>query len=103
MTTIVLSAGGTGGHLFPAQALASELARRGRRVVVMTDGAGTNHGGISRSGRSRYSGRTFADSLATRLFAPLKIIAGILVSFAKLWKIRPAAVVGFGGYQAFRS
>ena len=34
---IVLSAGGTGGHLFPAQALAGELARRGREIVVMTD------------------------------------------------------------------
>jgi len=34
---IVLSAGGTGGHLFPAQALAGELARRGHGIVVMTD------------------------------------------------------------------
>src|SRR6185312_5936670 len=40
----VLAAGGTGGHLFPAQALASELMRRGRRVVVMTDGRGHNYG-----------------------------------------------------------
>ena len=37
MSTIVLSAGGTGGHLFPAQALAGELTRRGRKIVVMTD------------------------------------------------------------------
>ena len=34
---IVLSAGGTGGHLFPAQALAAELVKRGRQIVVMTD------------------------------------------------------------------
>ena len=40
----VLAAGGTGGHLFPAQALAGELMRRGRRVVVMTDGRGLNYG-----------------------------------------------------------
>src|SRR5262245_1625057 len=40
----VLAAGGTGGHLFPAQALASELLRRGQRVVVMTDGRGHNYG-----------------------------------------------------------
>src|SRR6266478_1403499 len=40
----VLAAGGTGGHLFPAQALAGELMRRGRRVVVMTDGRGHNYG-----------------------------------------------------------
>ena len=41
--TFVLAAGGTGGHLFPAQALAGELMRRGRRVVVMTDGRGHNY------------------------------------------------------------
>ena len=40
---IVLSAGGTGGHLFPAQALASELARRGRDIVVMTDARFANY------------------------------------------------------------
>ena len=42
-SVIVLSAGGTGGHLFPAQALASELARRGREIVVMTDARFANY------------------------------------------------------------
>ena len=37
MSVIVLSAGGTGGHLFPAQALAGELQKRGHSIVVMTD------------------------------------------------------------------
>jgi UDP-N-acetylglucosamine--N-acetylmuramyl-(pentapeptide) pyrophosphoryl-undecaprenol N-acetylglucosamine transferase len=101
MTTIVLSAGGTGGHLFPAQALASELARRGRRVVVMTDKRGRNYqAAFPEATIEQIPAGTFAGSLVTRLFAPLKIIAGILVSFAKLWKIRPAAVVGFGGYPS---
>ena len=43
MTTIVLSAGGTGGHLFPAQALAGELVRRGKEIVVMTDSRGHSY------------------------------------------------------------
>jgi len=37
---ILLSAGGTGGHLFPAEALAQELVSRGRRVVIITDKRG---------------------------------------------------------------
>ena len=101
MTTIVLSAGGTGGHLFPAQALAGELARRGRRVVVMTDKRGRNYqSAFPDATIEQIPAGTFAGSLAARLSAPLKIIAGVLVSFAKLRKIRPAAVVGFGGYPS---
>jgi UDP-N-acetylglucosamine--N-acetylmuramyl-(pentapeptide) pyrophosphoryl-undecaprenol N-acetylglucosamine transferase len=34
---IVIAAGGTGGHFFPAEALATELIARGRRVALMTD------------------------------------------------------------------
>ncbi|MGH6877594.1 MAG: glycosyltransferase, partial [Rhizomicrobium sp.] len=80
MTTIVLSAGGTGGHLFPAQALAGELARRGRRIVVMTDRRGRNYdSAFPGAAIEQVPSATFAGSLAARLFAPLKILAGILV------------------------
>jgi UDP-N-acetylglucosamine--N-acetylmuramyl-(pentapeptide) pyrophosphoryl-undecaprenol N-acetylglucosamine transferase len=101
MTMIVLSAGGTGGHLFPAQALAGELVRRGRQVVVMTDRRGRNYeSAFPGATIEQVPAGTFAGSLATRLSAPLIIIAGMLVSFAKLRKIKPAAVVGFGGYPS---
>ena len=102
MTTIVLSAGGTGGHLFPAQALAAELLRRGRRIVVMTDARGKNYGSnfpgaeIEAVPSATFAGRSFL-SLA---FAPFEIIAGILVGFGKLVRLSPAAVVGFGGYPS---
>ncbi len=101
MTTIVLSAGGTGGHLFPAQALAGELVRRGRQVVVMTDRRGRNYeSAFPAATVEQVPAGSFAGSPAVRLLAPLKIIAGIAVSLAKLRRIRPAAVIGFGGYPS---
>jgi UDP-N-acetylglucosamine--N-acetylmuramyl-(pentapeptide) pyrophosphoryl-undecaprenol N-acetylglucosamine transferase len=102
MTTIVLSAGGTGGHLFPAQALASELVRRGRRIVVMTDRRGHRYeSAFPGAVIEQVPSATFAGPAAARITAPLRIASGILVSLCRLWRIRPAAVVGFGGYPSF--
>lgn len=102
MTTIVLSAGGTGGHLFPAQALAAELMRRGRRIVLMTDARGRNY-------ESAFPGACIATvpsaspsntNAAGRVLAPLQILAGVFVGFCKLTWLKPAAVIGFGGYPS---
>ncbi len=101
-STIVLSTGGTGGHLFPAQALAQELIRRGRKIVVMTDARGTTY-------QTQFPGAAieivpaaaFSDRSKLRLMtAPFEIMAGIVVALAKLARIRPAAVIGFGGYPS---
>ncbi len=103
MTTVVLSAGGTGGHLFPAQALAQELLRRGRRIVVMTDARGRNYGGqFPGAAIETVPSASFADrSLVALLAAPFEIICGIVVGIAKLMRLRPAVIVGFGGYPSF--
>ena len=102
MSTIVLSAGGTGGHLFPAQALAAELLHRGQTIVVMTDARARNYG-------EAFPGTTIetvpSASFATRsplklALAPFEILRGIAVAFAKLRRLKPAAVVGFGGYPS---
>src|SRR5579871_657490 len=101
MSTIVLSAGGTGGHLFPAQALAGELQRRGRRIVVITDRRGRHHESVFPGARiEQVPSATFAGSLLSRAFAPLRIVSGIIVSLFKLRQIKPSAVVGFGGYPS---
>jgi UDP-N-acetylglucosamine--N-acetylmuramyl-(pentapeptide) pyrophosphoryl-undecaprenol N-acetylglucosamine transferase len=102
MSTIVLATGGTGGHLFPAQALAAELTKRGRKIVVMTDTRGTQYptyfpgASIEIVPAAAFSDR----SLLGLLKAPFEIIAGVLVSLAKLSRIKPAAVIGFGGYPS---
>lgn len=102
MSTIVLATGGTGGHLFPAQALAAELTKRGRKIVVMTDTRGTQYptyfpgASIEIVPAAAFSDR----SVLGLIKAPFEIIAGVLVSLAKLSRIKPAAVIGFGGYPS---
>jgi UDP-N-acetylglucosamine--N-acetylmuramyl-(pentapeptide) pyrophosphoryl-undecaprenol N-acetylglucosamine transferase len=97
---ILLAAGGTGGHLFPAEALGVELIRRGLRVRLATD-----------SRASRYSGLFSKDTIdlvpsaTVRSRAPwslaytgLMLAAGTAVSLSLMRRLKPAAVVGFGGY-----
>jgi UDP-N-acetylglucosamine--N-acetylmuramyl-(pentapeptide) pyrophosphoryl-undecaprenol N-acetylglucosamine transferase len=102
MSVIVLSAGGTGGHLFPAQALAGELQKRGHGVVVMTDARFKNYATAFPNARietvpsAAFSDRSFVGLLSS----PFEIIAGIAMSWVKLSHLKPAAVVGFGGYPS---
>ena len=98
----VLAAGGTGGHLFPAQALARELMSRGRRVVVMTDGRGHNYGNafpgaeIATVPAATFAGR----SIPGRVLALGIILLGVASAMRKLLNLKPRAVVGFGGYPS---
>ena len=100
--TFVLAAGGTGGHLFPAQALASELMRRGKRVVVMTDRRGHNLGKsfpgaeIATVPAASFAGR----SPIGRVLAMGVIGLGVASALMKLMNLCPRAVVGFGGYPS---
>lgn len=102
MTTIVLSAGGTGGHLFPAQALATELVHRGKKIVVMTDARAKNYGAafpgaaIETVPAANFSSR----SVPALVMASFHILCGIVASLRKLRRLKPAAVVGFGGYPS---
>ena len=93
---IVLSAGGTGGHLFPAQALAGELSRRGRKIVVMTDARFANYA-------TSFPGaqiETVSSAPLNSLIAPFKIVAGVIEALTKLLRLKPDAVIGFGGYPS---
>ena len=96
MNTIVLSAGGTGGHLFPAQALAGVLKARGRDIVVMTDARFVQYATAFPGARIE----TVPSSPMGVALAPFKIAAGVVMALAKLLRIKPAAVIGFGGYPS---
>src|ERR1700681_4114810 len=95
---IVLAAGGTGGHVFPAEALARELLGRGLRVALMTD----QRGGKFSDDLSIPAYRIRASSLGKGFIGKLRSIMemgiGVWQARGKLRRLRPAAVVGFGGY-----
>ncbi len=102
MTTYVLSAGGTAGHLYPAQALAGELQRRGKTVVVMTDARFKNYATAFPNVRiETVPSAAFSDrSILGLIAAPFEIVGGLVMSTIKLARIKPAAVIGFGGYPS---
>jgi UDP-N-acetylglucosamine--N-acetylmuramyl-(pentapeptide) pyrophosphoryl-undecaprenol N-acetylglucosamine transferase len=98
---IVIAAGGTGGHFFPAEALASELIGRGRRVALLTD---VRSGGLQSpvfAGLEQFviSGAGIAGRGVLRAGkAVVAMAGGVLQARQILTRIRAAAVVGFGGY-----
>jgi len=100
---IVIAAGGTGGHFFPAEALAATLIARGHRVVLMTDGrsgalqspvfAGAEQHVLPGAG---LAGRGVIKAAR----ALLALARGTLRARAILARLDAAAVVGFGGYPS---
>jgi UDP-N-acetylglucosamine--N-acetylmuramyl-(pentapeptide) pyrophosphoryl-undecaprenol N-acetylglucosamine transferase len=99
----MLAAGGTGGHLFPAYALAEELGRRGIAVDLVTDMRGDKYG-LGFPARNVYTipSATLAGRSPTAMAKTAWILAlGIRAAYRLIGEVRPSAVVGFGGYPSF--
>jgi len=99
---IVLAAGGTGGHVFPAQAVAMELQARGRRLVLITDRRGVGFGGALADIESHHisAGTPLARGPIARGLGIVKLLLGVREATRLLRRLQPAAVIGFGGYPS---
>lgn len=98
---IVIAAGGTGGHMFPAQALAEAMLARGWRVRLSTDERGARYAGGFPDAVEIVTTRsaTFSRGNApAKLLVPFRIAFGLLGTTLRMVLNRPAVVVGFGGY-----
>lgn len=100
---IVIAAGGTGGHMFPAQSLAEEMLSRGWRVKLSTDDRGARYaGGFPDVVEVEVKpSATFArGGLAAKLGVPFKLTGGVMQALRAFRQDRPTLVAGFGGYPS---
>ena len=97
---VILAAGGTGGHLFPAEALSHVLRAQGIRVVLMTDPRGAEFAGdfpadaVIPIPSATPSGR----SISGKLRVAFEIGKGVLTARKIVKSLKPGLLLGFGGY-----
>ena len=97
---IILAAGGTGGHIFPAEALARELLGRGYRVALMTDQRGSKFGDDLPVPVHRIRASSLGQGFFRKVRSIMEMGVGVLQARRLLKKLRPSVVVGFGGYPS---
>lgn len=99
--SIVLSAGGTGGHVMPAQALGEDLLSRGFKVILITDARGARYADLFEGVDVKIvRAGTLGPGLFDKIAGSLNLGRGFLDSLVFLKRLKPALVVGFGGYPS---
>jgi UDP-N-acetylglucosamine--N-acetylmuramyl-(pentapeptide) pyrophosphoryl-undecaprenol N-acetylglucosamine transferase len=100
---VLLTAGGTGGHMFPADALARALLDRGCEVALVTDKRGGAYGDTLSTITTHKirAGQVTGRGPVAKLLGLADVALGTLQARGLLKRLRPAAVVGFGGYASF--
>ena len=100
---VIVAAGGTGGHLFPAEALAAALVKRGRRVHLATDRRAARYGGAFADADVHV---ITSDTVRGRgpvalVKTSLRLGLGLVQAWTLIGRLKPAALIGFGGYPTF--
>ncbi len=104
---IVLAAGGTGGHIFPAEALAEEMLLRGYTPHLITDhrfhqyNKNSADGVLGRIPIHTITAGSLGGGFTSRIKNAFGLARGTLQARAVLKELKPLAVVGFGGYPSF--
>ncbi len=100
--SFLVAAGGSGGHLFPAFALADELKARGHTVRVVTDHRGARFKGEDRGYPiDIITSATLGGGIIGKVKTALKLTMGMFQSFHIIRRKKIDVVIGFGGYPAF--
>lgn len=108
MSVIVIAAGGTGGHVFPALALAGELVKRGARSALITDKRGDRYCESFKTNEEqkvaihiiRAGTLSMCDPIGS-LRGLIDVLVGTITARGLLKHLEAGAVVGFGGYPSF--
>ena len=96
----VVAAGGTGGHMFPAEAMARELAGRGWRIVLATDRRGERYAADFPADQKLYLDTATGSGPVALVKAGIAITRGVLQARKAFKRMDAAVVVGFGGYPS---
>lgn len=100
---LVIAAGGTGGHMFPAQALAETMLAKGWRVTLSTDARGARYAGGFPGAVAREvvaSATPARGGALAKAAVPFRVGGGMAATVMRMLRDRPSVVVGFGGYPS---
>lgn len=101
-STIALAAGGTGGHMFPAESLAEEMQRRGWKVLLFTDERGMRYGESFPADEivTLDAANPNVSGIKAKAGAAVTMAQGLFTAAGAFRRHRPNIAVGFGGYPS---
>ena len=102
MPLIIVTTGGSGGHIFPAEAITGALLKKGYRVAFVTDKRGSAFRSLNNVPTYRLSAESVARrTVFQKITAGVKLIFGAVQAIWLLMRLKPALVIGVGGYASF--